>query len=88
LEQLQIIRRTQASKARQLAESNTVLENYEEQFIAGQRELIDVLTTARDLYDAQIEQLDTYAEGKRTEYNAAHDLGVLGTLILASSRTQ
>lgn len=65
-----------------------MLDTYEEQFTAGQRDLIDVLTTGRDLYDAQIDQVETYEDRKRTEYEAAHDLGVLGTLILEATRTQ
>lgn len=85
VEQIQILRRTESARQGQLTESEKVLENYEQQFIAGQRELLDVLTTARDLYDARIDTIDTYDERKRTEYNAARDLGVLGTLILAAS---
>ncbi|UYV36737.1 TolC family protein [Rhodobacteraceae bacterium D3-12] len=86
LEQLRILRRSEASRVKQIAEARKVLENYETQFVAGQRELIDLLTTGRDLYDSEIEALDTKDERKRTEYQAAHDLGVLGTLIVASSR--
>ncbi len=86
LEQLQILRSSEASRVKQIAEARKVLENYEKQFVAGQRELIDLLTTGRDLYDSEIEALDTKDERKRTEYQAAHDLGVLGTLIVASSR--
>jgi adhesin transport system outer membrane protein len=85
IQQVAILRRTEESSNHQLAEARKVLENYEQQFIAGQRELLDILTTGRDLYDSQIDKIDTYDTRKRTEYNAAHDLGVLGTLILASS---
>lgn len=88
VEQIQILRRTESARQSQLVESERVLENYEQQFIAGQRELLDVLTTARDLYDSRIDTIDTYDERKRTEYNAARDLGVLGTLILAASGVQ
>ncbi|MHA3980605.1 TolC family protein [Halovulum sp. GXIMD14794] len=84
LDRLQTLRATEASRAAQLIESQKVLDTYEKQFIGGQRELIDLLTTGRDLYDAQIDELDTYDERKRTEYEAARDLGVLGTLILAA----
>ncbi|MCT4372809.1 TolC family protein [Yangia mangrovi] len=87
LQQLNALRATEAARAGQLEESRRVLDTYEEQFTAGQRDLIDVLTTGRDLYDAQIEQVETYEDRKRTEYEAAHDLGVLGTLILEASRT-
>lgn len=85
LQQVAILRRTEGSSDQQLAEAQKVLENYEQQFVGGQRELLDILTTGRDLYDSQIDKIDTYEERKRTEYSAAHELGVLGTLILATS---
>lgn len=85
LRQIEILRTSEASRARQLVEAGKVLANYEEQFIAGQRELLDVLTTGRDHYDSQIDEINTFGERKRTEYQAAHDLGVLGTLIIANS---
>lgn len=84
LERLQVLRTSEASQQQQMAESVKVLDTYEEQFVGGQRELIDLLTTGRDLYDAQIAEIDTYDSRKRTEYDAAHALGVLGTLILAA----
>ena len=85
LQQVEILRQTENSSDQQLLEAQRVLENYEQQFIGGQRELLDILTTGRDLYDSQIDKIDTFQERKRTEYSAARDLGVLGTLILASS---
>lgn len=85
LQKIAILRKTEISSDRQLEEAQKVLDNYEQQFIGGQRELLDILTTGRDLYDSQIDKIDTYDSRKRTEYTAAHDLGVLGTLILASS---
>ena len=85
LQQISILRRTENARAQQLLESQRVLDNYEQQFIGGQRELLDLLTTGRDLYDSEIEKIDTYEERKRTEYQAAHDLGVLGTLILSAA---
>lgn len=85
MERVRALTASEASQARQLEEARQVLATYEEQFIGGQRELIDLLTTGRDLYDAQIDQIDTRDERKRTEYEAAYDLGVLGTLILANS---
>nr|WP_319248835.1 TolC family protein [uncultured Celeribacter sp.] len=88
LDRLQILRSSEASRARQLAESQKVLDTYEQQFSGGKRELLDLLTTGRDLYDAQIDEIETYEERKRTEYRAAHDLGVLGTLIMAASYVQ
>lgn len=85
LKHIATLRTAERSRVTQLEQAARVLANYEDQFVAGQRELIDVLTTGRDLYDARIDQVDTYEERKRTEYQAARDLGVLGTLILASS---
>ncbi|MBL4919411.1 TolC family protein [Szabonella alba] len=86
LEQIRVLRASETSQARQLSQAQQVLDNYEAQFVGGQRELIDLLTTGRDLYDAQIDRIDTYDERERTEYRAAFELGVLGTLILAASR--
>ncbi|MFP3354269.1 hypothetical protein R0K04_23240, partial [Pseudoalteromonas sp. SIMBA_153] len=80
LSQLRTLLATEAARKGQLVESQRVLDTYEEQFIGGQRELIDLLTTGRDLYDARIDVIDTYDERKRTEYQNARDLGVLGTL--------
>ncbi|MGK7753799.1 TolC family protein [Roseovarius sp. C03] len=85
LERLQLLRTSERSKAAQLVESEKVLASYEEQFIAGQREILDLLTTGRDLYDAQIDEIDTYDERKRTEYESARDLGVLGTMLSAGT---
>lgn len=86
LERIRVLRASEASQANQLAQAGVVLDNYEEQFVGGQRQLLDLLTTGRDLYDAQMDQIDTYDERKRAEYRAAFDLGVLGTLIHAKSR--
>lgn len=88
LQQIEILRRTESARSQQLLESKRVLDNYEQQFIGGQRELLDLLTTGRDLYDSEIEKISTYEERKRAEYQAAHDLGVLGTLIIAAAATQ
>lgn len=85
LERLQLLRTSERSKAAQLVESEKVLASYEEQFIAGQREILDLLTTGRDLYDAQIDEIDTYDERKRTEYESAKELGVLGTMLSAGT---
>lgn len=86
LERIRVLRASETSQANQLDHAGVVLDNYEEQFVGGQRELLDLLTTGRDLYDAQMDQIDTYDERKRAEYRAAFDLGVLGTLIHADSR--
>ncbi|MBU1280205.1 MAG: TolC family protein [Alphaproteobacteria bacterium] len=88
LERLSLLRRSEQSREVQLVEAGKVLQTYEKQFVAGQREILDLLTTGRDLYDAQIDKIDTYDERKRTEYEAAKDLGVLGTMLLAGSTVQ
>jgi len=85
LQKIGVLLSSETSQGDQLSQADDVLENYEQQFIGGQRDLIDLLTTGRDLYDAQIDRIDTYDERKRTEYEASFDLGVLGTLILANS---
>jgi len=85
LDRLRLLRQSERSKADQLVESEKVLRSYEEQFVAGQREILDLLTTGRDLYDAQIDEIDTYDDRKRTEYEAAKDLGVLGTMLAAGA---
>ncbi len=81
LQRLSLLRQSEQSKALQLAESEKVLDTYEKQFVAGRREILDLLTTGRDLYDAQIDEIETYDERKRTAYEAAKDLGVLGTML-------
>lgn len=85
-ETIRALSTSEASQAGQLSQAQAVLDTYEGQFVGGQRELIDLLTTGRDLYDAQIDEIDTYDERKRTEYEAAFDLGVLGTLILSNTK--
>ncbi|MCQ0972252.1 TolC family protein [Paracoccus sp. TK19116] len=85
IQQIRALRASEASQEAQLTQAERVLQTFEEQFVGGQKELIDLLTTGRDLYDAQIDSIDTYEASKRAEYQAAHELGVLGTLILASS---
>ncbi len=85
-ENIEVLSMTEASQQTQLSRAREVLDAYEEQFIGGRRELIDVLTTARDLYEAEISEIDTYDERKRTEYTAAHAVGMLGSLLFEASR--
>lgn len=82
-EKIAVLRVSEASQTRQLQQADQVLANYEEQFVAGQRELLDLLTTGRDQYDARLDAIDTMLDRKRTEYEAAYELGVLGTMINA-----
>ena len=84
VEQIRILRSNEALQKRQLEQANEVLEAYEQQFIGGRRELIDVLTTGRDHYDTVIDELNTYKERKHTEYAAAHSVGMLGSLLFES----
>lgn len=81
VEQIRILRGNEVSQIEQLKQAREVLDAYEQQFIAGRRELLDVLTTARDHYDAEIAGIETYQERKYTEYAAAHSLGMLGSLL-------
>lgn len=86
IQRISTLEASQIAQSRQLADADQVMENYEQQFIAGQRQLVDLLTTGRDQYDAQIDSIETYGDLKRTEYEAAYDLGVLGTLIIENSK--
>lgn len=81
LARLAALQASERSQTTQLEQADEVLAAYEQQFIGGQRELLDLLTTARDLYDAQVDQIDNRDERRRTEYQAAYDLGVLTSLI-------
>lgn len=86
VDQIRILTANEEAQLLQLAQAGEVLDAYEQQFVAGSRELLDLLTTGRDLYEAQMDQVDTYDERKRTEYVAAHSVGMLGTLLFASRR--
>ncbi|MDQ2065358.1 TolC family protein [Xinfangfangia sp. CPCC 101601] len=83
-QQIKILEANEAAQQRQLAQAEEVLSAYEQQFVAGRRELIDLLTTSRDLYDAEIDEIETYKERKVTEYAAAHSVGMLGSLLFAT----
>ena len=84
VEQIQVLRANEASQQKQLDQAREVLEAYEQQFVAGRRELIDLLTTGRDHYEAEIDEIETYKERKHTEYAAAHSVGMLGSLLFGS----
>lgn len=84
VEQIKMLAVTEAAQQRQLSEARQVLDVYEDQFIGGKRDLLDILTTGRDLYDAQIDEIETYDTRKRAEYEAAHSMGMLGSLVIAS----
>lgn len=84
VEQIRVLQANEVSQLRQLEQAGEVLEAYEQQFIAGKRELIDLLTTGRDHYDSEIDKIETYKERKYTEYAAAHSVGMLGSLLFES----
>ncbi|VDC21160.1 Outer membrane efflux protein [Pseudogemmobacter humi] len=81
VEQIQVLKANEVSQRRQLEQAREVLEAYEQQFVGGRRELIDLLTTGRDHYEAEIDEIETYKERKYTEYAAAHSVGMLGSLL-------
>ncbi|NGM45980.1 TolC family protein [Rhodobacter sp. SGA-6-6] len=81
IERISVLMANEASQQRQLEQAQEVLAAYEQQFVAGRRELIDLLTTGRDHYDAEIDKIETYKERKHTEYLAAHSVGMLGSLL-------
>lgn len=83
VEQIRILEANEAAQQKQLEQAQEVLSAYEQQFIAGRRELIDLLTTGRDLYEAETDEIETYRERKHTEYSAAHSVGMLGTLLFS-----
>ncbi len=85
-QELQALAQTKRSLAAQVEDSRVVLQAYEGQFRAGQRDLIDLLSTGRDLYETQIEQIEVEDELNRKEYEAARTLGLLGALLFRKSR--
>jgi len=68
----------------QVEDSKVVLQSFEEQFRIGRRDLLDLLSTGRDLYEAEISEIDLNDEMKQTEYKAAHSVGLLGSLLLGA----
>ncbi|MCB5408734.1 TolC family protein [Pseudogemmobacter faecipullorum] len=84
VEQIGVLRSNETSQRKQLDQAREVLDAYEQQFVAGRRELIDLLTTGRDHYETEIDQIETYKERKHTEYAAAHSVGMLGSLLFGS----
>lgn len=84
VEQIRVLQSNELSQQRQLEQAREVLAAYEQQFVAGKRELIDLLTTGRDHYEAEIDKIETYKERKYTEYLAAHSVGMLGSLLFGA----
>ncbi len=85
VQQVQSLATTEAAQDRQLDQAEVVRKSYEQQFVGGKRQLVDVLSSARDFYDAQIDKIDTYNMRIQTEYQAAQSVGMLGSLIIATT---
>jgi adhesin transport system outer membrane protein len=85
VQQVQSLATTEAAQAKQLDQAERVRKSYEQQFIGGKRQLVEVLTSARDFYDAEMDKLDTYSEMLQTEYEAGQSVGMLGSLIIATN---
>lgn len=84
LQRLKALAVSKRSLIAQVSEAHVVLKTYEEQFQVGQRDLIDVLTTGRDLFEAQMREIDVTDELQRKEYEAARSVGLLGAFLLSS----
>ncbi len=85
VQQVQSLATTEAAQDKQLDQAEVVRKSYEQQFVGGKRQLVDVLSSARDFYDAQIDKIDTYNMRIQTEYQAAQSVGMLGSLIIATT---
>lgn len=88
VERLASLESLQQSLATQADQSQIVLDAYEEQFVAGQRDLNDLLLTGRDLFEAQTSVIDVSDQLLREEYAAFHSIGMLGPVLLESKRSQ
>ena len=86
IQQIGALGATRQALDAQLRNADDVLAAYEQQFVAGRRDLLDLLTTGRDKYEAEILQIETEDTIKRIEYSAAQAVGVLGSLLLRASR--
>lgn len=85
-QRLEALRVSKRSLQAQVSDARDVLRAFEEQFRAGQRELQDLLSTGRDLYEAEISAIDTADELNRMEYKAAQSVGLLGAMLLSTKR--
>lgn len=70
----------------QVQSAASVVETYEEQFAIGMRDVFDLLSLQRDLFEAQRQQVELATERKRTQYRVAAQLGVLRNIIGADSQ--
>lgn len=85
LKELTALSRELSARERQMRTSEEVIRSYEQQFEIGQRELIDLLNTQRDLYDAMIERIDIMEAEKQKSYEIIAGVGALGSLVSAVS---
>ena len=86
LKEINAVAQELLAKDAQMKTAEQVIENYEKQFQIGQRELIDLLNTQRDLYDAKIDSISLREEAKQTEYEITASIGALGSLVAAVDR--
>lgn len=70
----------------QVQSAASVVDTYEEQFAIGMRDVFDLLSLQRDLFEAQRQQVELATERKRTQYRVAAQLGVLSQIIGAESQ--
>lgn len=65
----------------QVSSSTALGETYLEQFRVGRRDLIDLLNTRREAFDAKRQLIATHIDRFRVEYRAAAKLGLIGPLL-------
>lgn len=75
------LRERETSLETQVASSGDLGITYLEQFQAGRRDLIDLLTAHREQFDARRQLINVHVERLRAEYRAAARLGLIGPLL-------
>jgi adhesin transport system outer membrane protein len=76
-----MMRDREASLATQVSASQAVGETYLDQFSVGRRDLLDLLTTRRENYEANRQLINIRIDLLRVEYRAAAKLGLIGPLL-------
>ena len=71
----------QQALAQQLSQVGTIRETYREQFVAGLRNIDDLISVEREGYELAIQQIQSTNERQRLIYRAAADLGLLLPLL-------
>jgi len=79
--QLKTLAASEASLKLQVDQARKVVVTYEEQFTAGLRNMTDLFTSIQELYSTELNWIDTGNQLRRTEYKAAQELGMQGTLL-------